>query len=44
MTIVSLIKQVALDNYMSRSACKAGLLNIVHVGQAHPCYTSRTAE
>ena len=40
-TSVSLIKQVAL---VEAFGLQGRVVDVAHVGQAHPCYTSRTAE
>ena len=42
---VSLIKQVALVGQQHEVIGLQGrVVDVAHVGQAHPCYTSRTAE
>ena len=44
-TSVSLIKQVALVGQQHETFGLQGrVVDVAHVGQAHPCYTSRTAE
>ena len=44
-TSVSLIKQVALVGQLHEAFGLQGrVVDVAHVGQAHPCYTSRTAE
>ena len=44
-TSVSLIKQVALVGQQHEAFSLQGrVVDIVHVSQAHPCYTSHTAE
>ena len=42
---MSLIKQVALVGQQHEAFGLQGrVVDVAHVGQAHPCYTSRTAE
>ena len=42
---VSLIKQVALVGQQHEAfGLQSRVVDVAHVGQAHPCYTSRTAE
>ena len=44
-TSVSLIKQFALVGQQHEAFDLQGrVVDIAHVGQAHPCFTSRTAE
>ena len=44
-TSVSLIKQVALVGQQHEAFGLQGrVVDVAHVGQAYPCYSSRTAE
>ena len=44
-TSVSLMKQVALVEQQHEAlGLQDRVVDVAHVGQAHPCYTSRTAE
>ena len=44
-TSVSLIKQVALVGQQHEAfSLQSRVVDVAHVGQAHPCYTSRTAK